>query len=315
MMRISDNLKAQKAQLIRLAQGMLLGLVVFFVADRGLDAVLMRGLDRYFGLETPDTILLVGHSHVVLGIDRVRLERDLGTPVSKYARAGAQLEDRILMARHYGTLHPDGPRAIVFGVDGHMFSPRGLSSNAHRLFYPHMGDEIVNAYLRDHALSWQEYVTRQVVHLARYNDVLLNVARRGLSGDWSSGVGGRFDPERLAREAELGETRPIAIDPVQVAQFDAFLAEADAKGWPVILTFVPTTEAWNALEPDKFSEVLTLLKGFADTYESVQFLDLRDPWSSQYDLFADPIHLNAKGQRLVTEDLATRLAPLLPEGQ
>lgn len=313
MIVISDNLKAQKAQLMRLVRNMTLGLTIFFTVDRGMDAIMLYGLDRYFGLDTDNALLLVGHSHVVLGLDRIALEQELNVSVSKYARAGAQLDDRILMVRHYAERHPDGLRAVVFGVDGHLFSPEGLSSNAHRLFYPHMREPLIDAYLSVNANTWLEYMIRRVVHLARYNDVLLNAARRGLTNDWSSGIESRFDPDRLAREAALGEVREIGIDPAQVAKFEAFLVETDSKGWPVILTFVPTSEAWNTLEPEKFDYVLSLLQGYANRLDNVRFLDMRDPWSEQVEIFADPIHLNVKGQKLVSADLARRLGPILQE--
>ena len=301
-----------RPRMIRLALGLLLGAAVFFAVDRGTDAVLMRGLDRYFGLDTPGAVLLVGHSHVVLGISKTRLERALERPVAKYARAGAQLEDRITMVRHYAQATGSDPQLILFGVDGHLFAPRGLSSNAHRLFYPHMSDPLIDTYVKGKAQSPSEYLSRRFIHLARYNDVMLNAARRGLSSDWSSGVGGRFNADKLAQRAALGDFRRIGLDAGQIALFETFLDETDAKGWPVVLTFVPTTDAWNALEPEKFAQVIARLDSYAARYPNVQFLDMREGYDSQHALFTDPVHLNAKGQRQVTDDLAAALPDLVP---
>lgn len=312
MVSRNDALITEKNSMFRLLRNTVIGLIIFLALDRGLDAVLIYGVDRYFGLNTPEALVLVGHSHVVLGIDRVQLEREVGVPVSKYARAGAQLEDRILMAKHYASRNSKGPRAIVFGVDGHLFSSRGLSSSSHLLFYPHVEDSLIAAHVRAHSKHLSEYVLRRFVHLARYNDVLINAARRGLIGDWSSGVGGRFDPDRLALEAAQGQIRPIGIEASQIEKFEAFLEEAKANDWTVILTFVPTTAAWNALDPARFAQVLELLQSYGKHYTNVTFLDMRDRWSDKDELFADPIHLNANGQRKVTGDLAQRLAAILP---
>ena len=126
------------------------------------------------------------------------LERRLGLPVANYARAGAALEDRVLMVRHYAELHPDGIRAVVFGVDNHLFTARGLSSNSYTLFYPHMDDPLVRGLIDRRAAGEWEVFQRQVSHLYRYDDVLLNAALRGWMGNWNNSVAGHFNPETLA---------------------------------------------------------------------------------------------------------------------
>jgi len=43
----------------------------------------------------------------------------------------------------------------------------------------------------------------------------------------------------------------------------------------------------------------------------VVFLDYSRAFETRYDLFYDMIHMNAKGQRVLTEDLAGRLKEVL----
>lgn len=299
------------SRLKRPALLVLVALVTFFVIDRTADAVLRHGLDRYFGLDQEEAIVLVGHSHVVLGIDKVQLERDLGMPVANYARAGAALEDRLVMARHYAELHPDGVRAIVFGVDNHLFTARGLSSNSYTLFYPHMDNPLVRQLIDLRAPSRWDVAQRQVSHLARYDDVALNAALRGWMGNWNNSVAGQFDPEAYAAQIAAEGFRRIEIDPAQVALFEAFLDESEERGWPVFLTFVPTTAEFEALEPAKAAEVDALLRRLAGEHPNVEFIDLREPWGARTEFFIDPIHLNAAGSREVTADLYQHIAPLL----
>lgn len=293
----------------------LVALVVFFAVDRIGDAVLRYGIDRYFGLDQDEAVLLVGHSHVVLGVDKVQLERDLGLPVANYARAGAQLEDRILMARHYAELHPGGVKTILFGVDNHLFTPAGLSTNSYRLFYPHMDDPVVGEFLRQHAADRWELYEHRVSHLARYDDTLLNSAIRGWMGNWNSSVGGHFDPAEFPAEIEAEKAtddfRAITIDPAEVERFEAFLAETEARGWPVMLVFMPTTVQWQSLEPQRAAEADALLRRLADAHANVTFVDLREPWQHRSELFIDKLHLNPEGRRVVTEDLSAQIAPLL----
>lgn len=299
------------SRLKRPALLVLVALVTFFAADRAADAVLRQGLDRYFGLDQEEAVVLVGHSHVVLGVDKVQLERDLGIPVANYARAGAALEDRVLMARHFAELHPDGVRGVVFGVDNHLFTARGLSSNSYTLFYPHMDDRLVRQLIDQRAPSRWDVIERQVSHLARYDDVALNAALRGWMGNWNNSVAGRFDPEAYARQIQIEGFRRIEIDPDQVALFEDFLDESEERGWPVFLTFIPTTAEFDALEPAKAAEVDALLRRLAEDHPNVTYIDLREPWGERTEFFIDPIHLNAAGSREVTRDLYGHLAPLL----
>ena len=303
------------SRLRRAALLVLVALVTFLAVDRAADAVLRHGLDRYFGLDQEEALLLVGHSHVVLGIDKVQVEQDLGVPVANYARAGAALEDRLLMVRHYAELHPDGVRGVVFGVDNHLFTPGGLSSNSYTLFYPHMDDPLVRQMIDRRAPSRWDVLERQASHLARYDDVSINAAIRGWMGNWNNSVGGRFDPDayvaQVEAEKENGQFRYINIDAGQVALFEAFLDESEEKGWPVFLTFVPTTSQFNALEPERAAEVDALFRRLADEHANVTYIDLREPWGEHSEFFIDPLHLNAAGSREVTADLVDHLAPLL----
>ncbi|MEM6324320.1 MAG: SGNH/GDSL hydrolase family protein [Pseudomonadota bacterium] len=297
---------------MRLIRNLLLGALIFLAVDRGGDAALRFGLDRYFGLDTPGALLLVGHSHVVLGVSEPQLETALGREVAKYARAGAALEDRILAVSHYLERQPEGPVAVIFGVDGHIFAPRGLSANSYRLFYPYLGTPAVAAFIKARALSTTEVPVRRLSRLARYNDVLLNAARRGLTGNTQSAITGQFDPDVLVARAALGDVRPLAIDQGQVATFERFLSDMAARDIPVILAFIPTTDTWNALQPDIFADVLDRLQSYGATQRGVAFVSLLDEFAHDHTLFADPIHLNVAGQRRVTARLADALAPLLP---
>ncbi len=102
-----DDLKAQKNTIGRFLIKSSVFLVILFLSDQIAGGFLRMGLDRYFGLDVPARILCVGHSHSVLGIDKIALEKELHTPVSKYARQGADASDRLAMIRHYLAVHPN----------------------------------------------------------------------------------------------------------------------------------------------------------------------------------------------------------------
>ena len=60
-----------------------------------------NGLNRYFGLDSHSEVLLIGHSHLMLAVDKVNFEAGIGHSVSKYCREGVNVSDRYEMIRQY----------------------------------------------------------------------------------------------------------------------------------------------------------------------------------------------------------------------
>jgi hypothetical protein len=102
------DLRHQGPALRRFLTRLALFVVVAFVFDRGIAGVLLQGLERYYGLNAPAEILLIGHSHTMLGVDHQLLAEELGAPVAKYARQGATLAERQVMIRQYLDRHAQG---------------------------------------------------------------------------------------------------------------------------------------------------------------------------------------------------------------
>ena len=122
-----EDLRGQRRKVKTFAFKLIVFLLILFVADRLAAMVLLDGVEKYFGLDQPAPVLLVGHSHTVLGIDKEGLEEKLGVRVAKYARQGANLRDRLAMIRQYVHKFPDSVHTIVYDVDAHLFTPKGLS--------------------------------------------------------------------------------------------------------------------------------------------------------------------------------------------
>src|SRR5262245_53844805 len=108
------DLCSQAPHLKRFIRKALLLLVLFLVLDRIAGWILLHGLERYYGMDVPAQVLCVGHSHTVLGIDKVELEQALGVPVAKFAVEGANTSDRLVMIRYYLKRQPNSVRAVVY---------------------------------------------------------------------------------------------------------------------------------------------------------------------------------------------------------
>ncbi|MCS2441777.1 hypothetical protein NXX09_14550 [Bacteroides uniformis] len=64
----------------------LIAIAVFFFLDFAISSLLKEGLNKGFGLRQESEILIVGHSHMMMGVDRDKLEKGLKCKISKYTR-------------------------------------------------------------------------------------------------------------------------------------------------------------------------------------------------------------------------------------
>ena len=305
------DLKRQRAALVRRGRQVVLFFLLWLLADRFLAFGLLQGVEKYFGLDVPSRVLLVGYSHLELGIDKVAMEQALHVPVAKYTLAGATLSDRRVMVKHYLIRHPHSVDTLIFGVDSHLFSTKGLSVNSYKLFYPFMAKEkIVDAYVRNQAASYSEYLLRRIVALTRYNDTTLGLAVRGYLHNWKNYKHGAVNIDLLKLQIEQGKYPKASFDQKQVEIFYDILRFAREHGIKVILLYVPTLDLYNEVEPEKYEQADHFFRALAENDSGIYYLNYNDSFSHNHAIFRDPVHVNAEGQKLVTMRLLEDLKQL-----
>lgn len=299
-----DDLRRQKGALKAfLIKGLVVGVLVL-TGDRALAFFLTNGLERYFGLDVPAEVLLIGHSHTVLGIDKVALEKRLDVPVAKYARQGANVRDRHTMIRHYLSRQPESVKVIVYGVSAGLFTPQGLSTNSYRLFFPFMSDGAVSEHIRRAGASFGERVLRRILHTARFSEVTLGLAMRGFTRDWRNFKRGTVDLKRLRLQVAKGIGRGISFDAAEIATFEETLRLASDHGIEVILVYLPTVDMVNDSHPDTYRRAIAMFETYAAGNDLVRFINLNKQFANRYNLFFDWQHLNVEGQKEATGVLA-----------
>jgi hypothetical protein len=305
-----DDLKAQKNTLGRFLIKSCLFLVIFVLFDQVGGGFLRMGLDRYFGLDVPARILCIGHSHSVLGIDKIELEKDLHIPVAKYARQGADASNRLAMIRHYLAVHPDKVRIIVYDVNAHTFTGKGLSANSHRLFYPFMDIPVIRDYVKKHSTSPSEYWLRRHLKLPRFSEVTLSLSIRGWLRKWTNLKYTQIDIERTKKQLNQGNFRKISFDPGVLDFFAKTIRLVRSHNIHLVLAYIPTIDLLNEAEPSKYQEAIRIFKEYASKDTGITFLNFNPEFAHRHELFYDPIHLNANGQTLYTQYLVENLKKL-----
>jgi hypothetical protein len=282
---------------------------MFFSVDYAVHVFLKSGLYSYYGIGESTEVALVGHSHLMLGVNKQQLETNIGKPISKYTREGVNVADRQIMIDQLLANNPK-TKYIIYAADAWMFTGEGLSSNSYKLFLPFMENESVDSKIKREA-STSEYLQSKLVRSSRYSDPLINGAIRGHLSNWSNYKLGTVDTLQLAKNIADSNYRKIESTPANKEIFEATIRTLKENNIQMILVYVPTISYYNKAEPKKFQNVLKYFQEIEEKYENVKYIEYIDYWEDQHELFFDPIHMNPKGQKAFTKALSDSLNQLL----
>lgn len=281
-------------------------IVVLVVLDRTIGLVLNVGLNRYFGLEQHSEVLLIGHSHLMLSVDKENFEKGIGKKVSKYCREGVNVYDRYEMVKQYlSSEYSDSLKVVFYGVDQFMFNGEGLSQNSYKLFYPFIDNPTMNGYIKSSTDTYDYWLHKSLCS-TRYSDALINSAIRGWMHNWSNYKFGKLEVEALKESVKKGEERHICFDENMIRRFEETISMITEKGIKVVLVNTPIAAPLNGYEPEEYHRIISYFNEKAEKMQGVYYWDLNPEFSERYDLFFDAIHLNVEGQQVVNKYLVER---------
>ena len=281
----------------------ILSIVLFvfllFLVDSLINELLEKGLNKYYGIGETNEIALIGHSHLMLGLNKLQLEESLKKGVSKYTREGVNVSDRLIMIKQL--LNQNSKlKTIIYGVDAWTFTGEGLSENSHKLFYPFLDEPTIDDYIYEKS-DRLEYYTKKYLKSSRYNEQLISGAMRGYLKNWSNLKYGTVDTIKLEKKIDNQTYRKINNNPDNIRVLEETLSLLRENNINVILLNLPTIDKLTNIQQEDFNNTFRIFKNL--TNDQVEFVDFQEPWSHRYDLFFDPIHLNPLGQSTITKEL------------
>jgi len=284
--------------------------VCFILLDFLVFTLLEKGMIHYYGLHTKAKILVIGHSHTVLGIDSTALGKQLGCSVSKYAIAGANILDRFWMIKHYLDINPD-VEVIIYDVDARLFDSEGLSSASYTLFFPFMDNEVMADYLY-HQASWEEYYVSKFIKTARFRDQTINIALRGLLNQSENKKTGRLRIQDYRSYLEREQKRKIRINSEDVECFNNTMEYLSSRGKKVILIDLPVAHVLNQIDRPNQEKAVNIFYETDKKYKHIHFLNYNPKFDGNNSLFFDLRHLNEKGKQIITSKLSHDLIAYVP---
>ena len=304
---IEDICCAKKAFLHLIAGGIVI-LSIYLAGSFVISAFFNHCLRSYYCLK-PARILCIGHSMSEMGIDKKILEKMLNVPVSKYCINGVGPVERLVMLKHYLEEVGEPPEYLIYDVSGRIFSS-GLAEGSYQLFLPFLNEsEVCRKHLASHISSGKK-LFYTVNPLRCYEDTRLGAVQRGLFRDWSTRKNTKFDAIAFQKEVEKGNYWHISLNELDVLAFEETLDLCKTHNIKVLLVALPCVDILNDAEPEKYQLVMKKLEAYCHQYPNVSLIDYNPRYSNRYNLFADPIHVNPKGQKIISKAMCYDLIKL-----
>ncbi len=282
--------------------------LLLFTLDLVVSLLLLKGVERFYGLKSDADVLMIGHSHLMLAVDKEALEKESGLKVAKYTREGVNMADRRVMAQQYFDICTETPETVILSIDPWLFSGEGLSLNSWKLFLPFMDDQSVNQYIKQSATRRFDYARYKIIRTSRFNAGLLNAAGRGWLNNWDNLKFGTVDTVRFGTIEALRNFRPITFSRELMDDFSQTLDFLNWKGTRVLLLNTPIWEPLVDAQKSEYDRSMVLIDSLARAHcPGAEIIDLVPEFSRRTELFFDPIHMNPAGQREVTKALSASL--------
>jgi len=291
-------------------------LALFIVLDLAASAILLRGTERFYGLGSDADIVMIGHSHLMLAVDKVALGEQTGLKVAKYTREGVNTADRKVMAEQFFGNAAETPEVVILSIDPWLFSGEGLSLNSWKLFLPFMNNREVDSYIMNSAGRRFDYLRYKYIRTSRFNAQLLNASARGWLSNWDNLKYGVIDTSRYSDEESLRAFRPITFDRGLMDDFAATLDFLNDQRARVLLLNTPVWGPLVRANQSGYDRAMLVIDSIAGIHcPDAEIIDLVPQFSGRTELFFDLIHMNPEGQREVTAALSSRLQVSLPEAE
>lgn len=279
----------------------ILFLVLVIILDYLLSILLLKVIERDYGLKSDADILLIGHSQLMLAIDKGDLEQLTGRKVAKYTREGVNIADRQIMLKQYFAVCKKKPAVVILGVDPWLFTGKGLSKNSYMLFYPFMDTPVVDKYISSSVPDRFDYYRHKYFRSSRFDALLIYTSLRDNMSNWSNLKFGMMDTIKLNNEIAADTYRKINFEQENITIFIEmlkFLAEQKVK---VILLNTPIYKPLTAVQAEANQKALQIIVAQTTKYNNITFIDLSPEFTDHATYFFDPIHINSKGQKAVTK--------------
>jgi hypothetical protein len=282
-------------------------ITLFFIIDNVISFLLLKGINKYYGIGSNSEILINGSSMTMAGFNKEEMEFILNKEISIYARNGCGVEERYEMLVHYFNKDNGRTKTVLYETNPLLFSNKKTAANTYKLFFPFMDDPFVNDYIKSEA-SLSDYLVHKLIKTSRFDETLFINALKGYISSHENVKNIVVDINTILPLEKQKNTLHIEYDSIKVEIFKKSIQLIHNIGAEVILVNMPMTrQKGETFKHTEYQQYLFFLEQFSNEHPNVSLINLNTDLFNDYHLFSDPLHLNASGQKKLTEILSKEI--------
>lgn len=283
-------------------------LVLFFVFDFLIAAVLLKGLNKCYGINEKPDVLINGTSMTMNGFNRFAMELSTGKGIANYSHEGVSVDERYTMLDYFFAEYPKCVKTVIYEVNPVMFSDRDIAENVYTMFYPYMDTRSLNRSIKERA-GFKDFWLHKIIRTKRFDPRLMRLVFSGYTARSNNIKTNGIDPADINRlKAQQGK-EPLDMVPGNKEIFEETMQLIQANHARILIVMMPMyamkLQTYHQADLEKF---YSYIESFCNSKQNIQFINLnKTDLAGDPALFSDPIHLNIHGQRRVTDVISPYL--------
>jgi hypothetical protein len=282
-------------------------LILFFILDFLISAVLLKGLNKCYGIDQKPEILINGTSMAMNGFNRTTIEQLTKRKTANYSNEGVSVDDRYTMIDYFFSEYPKSAKTVIYEVNPVMFSDKDISENVYTMFYPYLDSRFLKRYIKERA-GIMDYYLHKLIRTKRFDPRLMRLVLSGYTARNNIKTIG-IEPADLSHLRYRKGKEPLVMVPANIEIFEETMRLIRSNNAGIFIVMMPMyylkLQTYNNAELEEF---YSYFETYCKSGDSIAFINLNktnlimDP-----DLFFDPIHLNVFGQRRISEMISPYL--------
>jgi hypothetical protein len=275
--------------------------VLFFVIDLASSAVILKGLNKFYGFDKKPEILINGSSMALAGFNKSAIENQIGKNVAIYAKEGVGLEDRYAMLKQFFSDNSNPVKKVIYELNTLLLSSKMTATNIYTIFYPYMDNHAIDNYIQSKATN-TEYYIHKIFRSSRFDVLTINLGVKGYMGKYENFKSNAIDPGiEYFTKKDVGKV-PVEMNEEKKRIFETTLQLIHQHEADVILVMMPIYYQKKAtFDSVSFNKLDLYYRNLSGHGKNVSYLDLNSPdFTHNALIYSDILHLNREGQKKVT---------------
>lgn len=282
--------------------------VLLLLIDFSISKILLVGLEKYYGFGQNAEIFINGSSMTGAGIDKNSIELETQNQVVIFARFGASVDDRFAMINYFYSEYPKSAKTVIYEVNPLLFSGISTADNVYTLFYPFMDNSAIDEYIKAES-SVRDYYMHKWLRTTRYDVSLFNLSVKGYLGAYSNIKTTVLDTTKLSNLKQHEGEMEVSMNPNKIAVFENTMKILSGNGAKVYLVMMPIYYLKNqTFDSVGLQKLYDFYEHYQATHENIVFKNFNQgEFSTRFEFFSDPLHLNREGQKELTKSIIDEL--------